>query len=153
MKRNWILVVVGMAIYVGAFFLIGARDAHPSPGDRGYPGYFCAYITLVNPWGHDGMTALREDAVQYFAVLFSGWINPLFLITLLASWLRPKGRPALVLRVALLIMLIAPWVVFYRLSLYPREGYFLWTVGILLVMFSVLGARLARGGADDRERR
>ena len=28
------------------------------------------------------------------------------------------------------------WLAFYTESLYPREGYFLWTVAMILVLFS-----------------
>jgi hypothetical protein len=141
LKKNWILVLVGMALYVGAFFLVAAQDANASRGTTGYPGWFCAFITLVNPWGQDGLNLLRQGAVQYFSVLFSGWINPLFLITLLVSLLRPKVRLASVLRIVLLLMFPACWIVFYKQSLYPREGYFLWVVAMLLVTFSAPGAR------------
>jgi hypothetical protein len=143
LRRNWILVIVGIALWVGAFFLIAARDVHPSAGDRGYPGYFCAFITLVNPWGHDAVHSMREEPLQFFAILFSGWINPVFLITLLVSLFRPKGRLALVLRIVLLVMFTACWVAFYKLSLYPREGYFVWMAGMLVVMFAAPGTRAA----------
>jgi hypothetical protein len=144
LKKNWIFVLVGMALYIAAFFLIAARDANPSRGTTGYPGWFCAFITLVNPWGQDGLNLLRQGAVQYFSVLFSGWINPLFLITLLVSLLRPKGRLAFVLRIVLLLMFPACWIVFYNVSLYPREGYFVWILGMLLVTFAAPGARAPR---------
>lgn len=144
MKKNWIFVVVGMLMYVGAFFLIAAHDAHASASDRGYPGWFCAVITLINPWGHDGFTLMRESPLQYFALVFSGWINPLFLITLLAQLVRPKGRSAFVLRIILLLMFPACWIVFFSMNLHPREGYFVWTAAMLLVVFAVPRARAAR---------
>jgi hypothetical protein len=155
-KRNWILVIVGMAFYVGAFFLIAAQDVHPSQGSRGYPGYFCALITLMNPWGHDALDSLQRGPIEYFGTLFSGWINPLFLLALVVTLLRPKGRLAFALRIALLLMFAACWVVFYKLSLYPREGYFVWMAGMLLVIFAAPGARPAReavaiGNAVDHQ--
>lgn len=143
MKRNWIFVAVGLALYIGAFFLISAQDARHSADARGFPGWFCAVITLINPWGHDGLNLLRESAVEYFATLFSGWINPLFLITLLAQLVRPRGRLAFVLRIVLLLLFPACWIVFYSMNLYPREGYFIWTAGMLLVMFTAPRARAA----------
>jgi hypothetical protein len=144
LKKSWILVGLGMALYIGAFFLIAAHDAHTSASDRGYPGWFCAVITLINPWGHDGLTLLRESPLQYFALLFSGWINPLFLLTLLAQLVRPKGRLAFVLRIVLLVTFPACWIVFFSMNLYPREGYFAWTAAMLLVVFAVPRARAAR---------
>jgi len=147
LKRNRILVVAGMVLYVGAFFLVGAQNAHPSAGERGYPGWFCALDTLISPWGHDARSSIGEDPVVYFSMLFSGWINPLFLITLLVALLLPKARLGSVLRVVLLLMFLAPWLVFYNMSLYPREGYFVWTLAMLMVMFAAPGVRAPRASA------
>ena len=106
LKKNGTFVVVGLALYVGAFFLVAAHDADSSSSfsGRGYPGWFCAAITLRNVWGHEGLDLLRQSRLVYFSLLFSGWINPLFLITLLAQLVRPKGRLAFVLRILLLLM-------------------------------------------------
>ena len=134
---------VGLALYVGAFFLIAAHDADSSFSARGYPGWFCALITLRNPWGHEGLDLLRQSRLVYFSLLFSGWINPLFLILLLAQLVKPKGRLAFVLRILLLLMFPACWIVFISMGLRPREGYFLWTAAMLLVMFAVPRARAA----------
>lgn len=147
MNKTWILVAAGLALYVGAFFLTGAQDVRDAFLDRGYPGWFCAVITLINVWGHDGLSLLRESPIQYFSLLFSGWINPLFLITLLTQFVWPKGRPALALRFILLLMFPACWIGFYKMSLYPREGYFTWIAGMLLVVFTVPRARAARPAA------
>lgn len=147
MRKNAILVVVGMAIYIGAFFLIAAREVHASAGNSGYPGWFCAFDTLVAPWGHDARSTIGEDPVQFFSMLISGWINPLFLATLAVALVWPKSRLGFVLRILVLLMFIACWVVFYKMTLYPREGYFLWTLGMLLVMFSAPGARAPREAA------
>ena len=144
MRKNWILVIVGMALWVGSFFLVAVQEANTPYGGSGYRGYLCAFITLINVWGHDAMAMLRETPVEYFSTLLSGWINPVFLITLMASLVRPKGRLAVVLRIVFLLMLPACWIVFYKMKLYPREGYFVWTAGMLLVMFAAPGARVSR---------
>lgn len=147
MNKKWILVIVGLALFAGSFFLTAAHDTRGSVGQGGYPGWFCAGITLINVWGHDVLSSFRESPVQFFALLFSGWINPVFLITLLAQLVRPKGRLAFVLRILLLLLFPACWVVFFAMSLYPREGYFAWTAGMLLVVFTVPRARAARPAA------
>ena len=139
MKKNWIFVIVGMVIYIGAFFPIAVREVHASSGSSGYPGWFCAFTTLVAPWGHNALSSIREGPVEYFSILFSGWINPVFLITLLVALIWRKSRLGFVLVV--LLMFTACWIVFYKLALYPREGYFVWTLGMLLVLFSAPEAR------------
>jgi hypothetical protein len=40
------------------------------------------------------------------------------------------------LRNVILLMLPFCWIVFLYRHIYPREGYFLWTGGMLLVLFS-----------------
>jgi hypothetical protein len=41
------------------------------------------------------------------------------------------------LRIVILIFLPFSWVVFVTRHIYPREGYFLWSIGMLLTLFSV----------------
>jgi hypothetical protein len=128
--------LLGMVLFVVSFFLIAVREAGAAPSDSGMRGYTCAYVALLSPWGSDGLRMLREGPVDYFAILLSGWINPVFLITVVVLLVRPKGSLAGVLRITLLIMFLACWIVFYKEHLHPREGYFLWTAAMLLVLFS-----------------
>jgi hypothetical protein len=133
---RWILFLAGMALFVVSFFLIAVKDAKASRDVEGMPGYKCASTTLLAPWGSDGMRMLRDAPSDFFALLFSGWINPVFLLTLAPLLIRPRGRLAAVLRIVLMVMFIAPWIVFYRADLRPRAGYFLWTAAMLMVLFS-----------------
>ena len=144
MKMRWILFLAGMALFVVSFFLIAVREAGATHSDSGMRGYTCAYVALLSPWGSDGLRMLREGPVDYFAILFSGWINPVFLITVVVLLVRPNGSLAGMLRGVLLVMFLACWVVFYKEHLRPRAGYFLWTVAMLMVLFS---SKLVRPGA------
>jgi hypothetical protein len=144
MKINRILLLIGMVLYIGSFFLIAIKDAQASSSASGYAGYWCAYVTLLSPWGHDGWSMLREEPVNYFAVLLSGWINPLFLATVVLVLLKPNGRLAATLRVVVLLMFSACWIVFYKEHLRPQAGYFLWTAAMLLVLFSNMFSRADR---------
>jgi hypothetical protein len=135
-KTYWILIFLGLVLFAVSFRLVAVRQGGAGPGDPGMRGYTCAYVTLLSPWGSDGLRMLREGPVEYFAVLFSGWINPVFLITTILLLIRPNGGLAGTLRVILLIMFLACWIVFYKEHLHPREGYFLWTAAMLLVLFS-----------------
>ncbi len=131
---NRVLLLIGMVLYIASFFLTAVKDAYASPSASGYPGYLCAYLTLLTPWGHDGMRMLQRDPLGYFGILFSGWINPVFLITVVLV-LRHK-RLGAILRIVLLLMFVACWVVFYKEHLRPQIGYFLWTAAMLLALFS-----------------
>jgi hypothetical protein len=74
--------------------------------------------------------------LDFVATLITGWINPAFLVTVaLASFSRHR-RLIAVLRIVVLLMVPFSWIEFHYQSVYPREGYFLWTVGMLLVLFS-----------------
>jgi hypothetical protein len=143
-KTRWILFLAGMVLFVVSFFLIAVREAGATHSDSGMRGYTCAYVALLSPWGSDGLRMLREGPVDYFAILFSGWINPVFLITVLVLLIRPTGNLAGVLRGVVLVMFLACWIVFFKEHLHPRAGYFLWTVAMLLVLFS---GKLVRSGA------
>ena len=136
MKTYWTLILLGLVLFAVSFRLIAVRGAGAGPSDPGIRGYTCAYVALMSPWGSDGLRMLREGPVDFFAILFSGWINPVFLITMIVLLVRPKGSLARMLRIILLIMFLACWIVFYEEHLHPREGYFLWTAAMLLVLFS-----------------
>jgi hypothetical protein len=147
MKRYWILIFLGLVLFVISFFLIAVREAGATQSDSGMRGYTCAYVALLSPWGSDGLRTLREGPVGYFAVLFSGWINPVFLLTVVVLLIRPSGALAGVLRGVLLVMFLACWIVFYKEHLHPRAGYFLWTAAMLMALFA---DKLLRPAAASR---
>ncbi len=128
MKRH-LFILAGLALFVTSFFLVAVS------ANGGVRGYLCAWITLVIPWGHDGMNVLHEQPVQYFAILFSGWINPVFLITVVLL-LRRKKRMANIFTIVLILLLPFCWVVFAQEHMYPVAGYFLWILGMLLVVLA-----------------
>jgi GPR1/FUN34/yaaH family len=144
MKINRILLLIGMVLYIGSFFLIAIKDAQASASASGYAGYWCAYVTLLFPWGHDGWSMLHEEPANYFAVLLSGWINPVFLATVALLLRKPNSRLVATLRVVVLLMFAACWIVFYKEHLRPQAGYFLWTAAMLLVLFSNVFSRADR---------
>jgi hypothetical protein len=144
MKMSRIVFLIGFLLYVGSFFLIAVKETSASPGASGFSGYWCAYITLISPWGHEGWSMLHDKPIGYFAILFSGWINPVFLITAIVLLVKPKGRLGALLRIVVIVMFPACWVVFYQMNLRPRAAYFLWTVAMLLVLFSAMFSRERR---------
>jgi hypothetical protein len=148
MKISTVLVWVGIVGYVASFFLIAVRDS--SNPASGFTGYWCALTTLTAPWGSDGLKEMRQDPVDFFSVLFSGWINPLFLITLLVRWRRPHGRLGWILGILLLLMFPACWVVFAKAHLRPSVGYFVWTASMVVALFSTAFARSRRDQALGR---
>jgi hypothetical protein len=131
-----VLSLIGFGVFVAAFFLPGVKEAGSASSDRGIPGYLCAYATLALPWTADGTRMLHQEPVKFFAILISGWISPVFVITFVLLLINPNNRLAGALRILLLLMFVACWVVFYNVHLYPRAGYFLWTGAMLLTLFA-----------------
>jgi len=151
MKTARVISVIGFLFFAATFLppdwrpiagskasamTVAVKEATAAPSDRGIPGYLCAYMTIVLPWTSDGMRMLRHEPVDYFAILLSGWINPVFLITFVLLLINPRNRLAGVLRIVLIFMFAACWIVFYYEHLHPRLGYFLWTGAMLLVLFA-----------------
>lgn len=128
MKRH-LIILAGLAIYITSYFLSAVSD------NGGVHGYLCAWITLAMPWSRDGMNVLREQPLQYFSILFSGWINLVFLI-ILALLIRRKKRWTNIFTVVLVLLFPFCWIVFAQEHLHPVVGYYLWILGMLLVVFS-----------------
>jgi hypothetical protein len=133
---RWLTLLAGIAMFAVSFILPAVKEAKASPSSPGIPGFTCASITLQLPWSKDGRGILRESPLEYFAILFSGWINPLFIVTLLLVLIKPRWRPIVVLRYTVTGMFVFCWIVFFQFHLYPRQGYVLWMVGILLALYS-----------------
>jgi hypothetical protein len=144
MKTSRMVFLIGFLLYVGSFFLTAVKETSASPGASGFPGYWCAYITLISPWGHEGWSMLQDRPIGYFAILLSGWINPVFLITAITLLMKPNGRLGALLRIVVIVMFLACWIVFYQFGVRPRAGYFLWTVAMLMVLFSAMLSREKR---------
>jgi hypothetical protein len=145
MKLKHILFVAGLVLFVVAFFLPGVNTGSTTGFVH---GWLCAWITLAFPWGHDGITTLHDQPLRYFAMLFSGWINPLFLIICVLLWTKLR-RLTNVLTAVLILMLPLCWVVFHYEHVSPMVGYYVWAASILLVVFSrKIGDAAAAGAAS-----
>lgn len=138
MKTNRMLFWLGLAVYVTSFLLVGMV----SPGNaatRGpIRGYTCAWGTIVAPWVFASSWSKGIWSFLMPAIVISGLINPMFIGAVIAL-VRQRRRSFVVLRVIVLAMLPICWISF--LLFHPREGYFLWTLGMLLVLFSGLQTR------------
>jgi hypothetical protein len=117
---------LGLVIYAVSFALVAVADRGPSRGlIRGYwAAIFPIWIPLLyNPF--QAAWLFHDRKFDYVALLISGWINPLFLITLTLALLRRYKRAIAILRIILLLMFPFCWVVFYSQGFYPREGHLL----------------------------
>ncbi|HET9838895.1 MAG TPA: hypothetical protein VFR84_11715 [Candidatus Angelobacter sp.] len=140
MEKSQTVLLIALIVFIISFFLPAIWLPHATP--RTLQGYWCAYNTLVSPWTAEGLNDLTREPVQYFSVLLSGWINPLFLIALFLIYRGIKlGRA---LRIVVLCLMPACWIVFVQDGVYPFVGYFIWTAAIIVAMFSSASGSLRR---------
>jgi len=130
---------VGFLTYIGSFFLssVGGRGVFtPKPPS----GFDSAFDCFWFPWTYvhlNGMNAFWTDgAVSNLSIAISGWVNPIFLLTILSQLVGRTSELTKVLRYVVLLMQPFCWIVFLTSHVYPREGYFFWVTGMLLVLFS-----------------
>jgi hypothetical protein len=151
MKLARVVTIIGFLLFAATFLppdwrpssgnkasalVTAVKEAGAAPSDKGIPGYLCAYVTLVLPWTSDGMRMLTHEPVDYLAYLLSGWINPVFLIAFVLLLINPRNRVAGILRIVLIFMFGACWIVFHYEHLRPRAGYFIWIAAMLLALFA-----------------
>jgi hypothetical protein len=74
--------------------------------------------------------------VSLVAIAVSGLINGVFVLTTILGVIARANTAFKRLRIVVLLMMPFPWLVFRLENLNPREGYFVWTLGMLLVLFS-----------------
>jgi hypothetical protein len=134
MERSQKVLVVALIVFLISFVLPAIWVPHVTPATL--QGYWCAYNTLVFPWSAEGLNGLGKEPVQFFSILFSGWINPLFLIALLLLRRENTRKLGRTLRAVVLCLMPACWIVFLENGVYPFIGYFIWTAAIIVALFS-----------------
>ena len=122
--------LVGLCIYVWAFFLPAVREVAAPGGDAPemLKGSRCAWITLVNTLNPEMWHS------KYFLAVFSGWINPLLVLYLIFLLFPIFRWPRRIVAVIIVAFIIGTWVFFAKYPLVPLVGHFLWIGGILLIL-------------------
>jgi hypothetical protein len=123
---------IGLGIYVISFSLVAVAGpgSKTNPGSR---GYWWAWWALVLPWDQIDLWTKAPEILPATAVV--GMINPMFVAAIFAL-VRQYRRTFIVLRIILLLMFPCCMVSFVFMRLHPREGYVLWIIGMVLVLFS-----------------
>jgi len=129
--------LVGLCIYVWAFFLPAVREVAAPGGDAPemLKGSRCAWITLVNTMNPEMWHS------KYFLAVFSGWINPLLVLYLIFLLFPIFLWPRRIVAVIIMAFMIGTWVFFAKYPLVPLVGHFLWIGGILLILSGELFSR------------
>jgi hypothetical protein len=130
---------LGFLIYAASLFLsfVGGPGVYTPKPDSGADWAFDWFFL---PWIyvhlHSMGNFLTDAPIENVSIAISGWINPVFFLTVLFLVVGKTPRLSKVLRYVILLMLPFCWIVFLYRHVYPREGYFLWAGGMLLVLFS-----------------
>ncbi len=125
---------IGLLIYVFSFFLVAVAGQRVLSGPA--RGYHCASYAFLLPLQAPRGESLTHNLLEFISLLISGWINPVFLIAVALFLNGRHKRSFTILRVIIFLMIPFCWIVFFYEGLYPREGYFLWIMAMLLVLFS-----------------
>ncbi|MGA3346509.1 MAG: hypothetical protein ABSC76_16755 [Terracidiphilus sp.] len=135
--------LVGLCIYVWAFFLPAVREVATAGNDAPemLRGSRCAWVTLVNTLNPE-----MWHSKDFLAVL-SGWINPLMVLYLIFLLFPIFRWPRRIVAGIIVLFIFATWVLFVLYPLVPLVGHFLWIVGILLIL---AGEVFGREKADSR---
>lgn len=122
--------LVGLCIYVWAFFLPAVREVATADGEAPemLKGSRCAWITVVNTMNPEMWHS------KYFLAVFSGWINPLLVLYLIFLLFPIFRWPRRIVAVIIMAFMIGTWVFFNLYPLVPLVGHFLWIGGILLIL-------------------
>ena len=150
MKKSKIILVVALLAFIGSFFVTAVNNANGARNDSGPPGYVCAFMALIFLWGDIGLKMLDNRPMEFFSTLLSGWINPVFLITVFLLQIKRTMQWGRVLRVVLLLMLPSCWIAFDYDHLRPRYGYFLWTVAMVMALFADLFSERSTTGMQNK---
>jgi len=135
LNKHRIALLAAMLLFVASFFLTAVNNIN-EPNASGVPGYLCAFMAIEVPWGPVGANMLSNEPLKFLAILLSGWINPIFLIAMILLLWKRTRRLGAFLRIVVLIILPSCWIVFSSERIRPRAGYFLWTIAIVMALFS-----------------
>jgi hypothetical protein len=133
-----LLRIAGFVIFVLAFFLPAVT---PGPGAGSQLGWVCAVFSLMSTGAavqHPATLVSGGEATWKFALVFSGWVNPLLLIyLLLCIWSRLVSYRR-TLAIGILFCLCSTWFFLTKQHFTPLIGHCLWVAGIVLMLLPEL---------------
>jgi hypothetical protein len=122
--------LLGICIYIAAFFLPACREVATPGGDAPevLQGSRCAWITLVN--------TLNPEIwrTRNFLAVLSGWINPLVVVYLVFLLFPILRWPRHIVAGLITAFIAGTWIFFYLYPLVPLIGHVLWIAGILMIL-------------------
>jgi hypothetical protein len=149
--KQWIVRLVGLAIFVAAFFLPAVRSPGTGPGSGPIVGWMCALVAASATGGIFRISAAAAQGQNAFGIvclILSGWVNPLVVFYLVFSIWPSLVRIRRVLAVAILVCFAATWVFLFKAPMIPLFGHFLWVAGALIIL---AGEVLGRAPTKDNK--
>jgi hypothetical protein len=129
---GWVLRIVGLGVFVLAFFLPAVSAGAPGAEATIFPGWKCASIALSETVGLFGKSA--SPSLALVLVVFSGWMNPLVGLILLSSFFSVLRTLRRVLGILVILCMAATWTFFVLQKVTPLMGHWLWIAGALLIL-------------------
>jgi hypothetical protein len=130
----WVCRIVGLCVFVAAFFLPAVRSGAAGPDAVIFPGWKCASVALSMTTALFGKSVSGGPSTAVFLVAMSGWINPLivlFLLFCIAARLRVARA---IVAVVILLCMGATWWFFALQKVTPLSGHYLWIAGALVIL-------------------
>ncbi|MGD0912697.1 MAG: hypothetical protein ABR928_12425 [Terracidiphilus sp.] len=131
--QRWIvpvLRILGLAIFVLAFWQPAVRAGQTTV----LPGWKCATIASTESMTLFGKPGPGKHQFIEYLVAFSGWINLLIVLVILASPVRALLVVRRIFAVAIMLCMAGTWVLFAQQQISPLTGHFMWIAGALLVI-------------------
>ena len=144
--HRWIvpaLRILGLAIFILAFFEPAVRAGESTV----LPGWKCATIATTESMTLFGKPGSGQHQFTEYLVAFSGWINPLVVLVILASPVRVLLVVRRIFAVIAVLCMAGTWAVFAQQHIVPLTGHFLWIAGALLVIIPEAFPSRPRGPA------
>ena len=130
----------GFSLYLVSFWLTAVSGQHGVLAPESPSIADWAFDTFLTPLMFIHMqsagTLVEDLTIAKVSFFLNGWVNPAFLLVVFLMLLDKIPRLTRVLRYVLLPMIAFCWITLLYQHAHPREGYFLWTIGMLLVLFS-----------------
>ena len=140
MRFTKVIFWAGFLVYAVSWFLPAVGpDAPFQPGDRHlfeWVAFWFFWPAIYIHW-HDVDTFLSNLTIHNASLVLNAWVALFFFIV--AGFLAVGSTPRLnrILRYFTLTLIPFCWFAFiHPRTYYPREGYVLWTAGMLLVLLS-----------------
>jgi hypothetical protein len=120
---------------------VALSETGASPGTQPFFGFYCASFSFCYPWVEARDVLFHNvppvfGPLAYISLLVSGWINPLFFFVAFLDLAEIHQRLASIFRKVILGMIPFAWFfAFYEIRTFPREGHFLWIIGMLLALY------------------